>query len=238
MAAKPGGRASGLDEDLKDALRHLHADAATTRMGGRTARVGRAVIDAVLRELSETGYARLRIEDVAERAGVNKTTIYRRWGSKSGLVATALIERHAELNPIPDTGDVWVDTLTMLKEIWESFRAPWVAPIVAEAAAQRNNASAETDDIRVILDQLLASRYRHSKLVFERAIARGQLASHADPELLLEAICGPAYYRGLVVGLPIDDAYLESVVSLALDGLLVTPVPTRKKPARKGKTRP
>ncbi|MCX2963225.1 TetR/AcrR family transcriptional regulator [Gordonia aquimaris] len=211
-----GGLATDGERDLKAALRQFNADAATTRSGGRTARVGEAVIDAALIELSERGYANIRIDDVAARAGVNKTTIYRRWGSKSRLIATALVERHAEMNPIPDTGDVHADALTLLKEIWESLRAPWVAPLIAEATTQRSIGA--TDEVRTVLTELLSSRYRHSKSIFERAIARGELPQSANPELLLEAMCGPVYYRGLVVGLPVDDAYLKSVVQLVLSG--------------------
>ncbi len=66
--------------------------------------MGQAVLDATIAELSEVGYAALRIESVAERAGVNKTTIYRRWGDKAGLVATAFIDRRDEFAPPPAAG--------------------------------------------------------------------------------------------------------------------------------------
>ena len=59
-------------------VEHLRVDAATARPGGRTARVAEAVIDATIAELGDVGYAALRIDAVAERAGVNKSTIYRR----------------------------------------------------------------------------------------------------------------------------------------------------------------
>src|SRR5215204_176225 len=66
------------------------ADTAQARPGGRTARTRAAVLDATVAELAEHGHAALTVEAVAARAGVNKTTLYRRWGGKDGLLADAV----------------------------------------------------------------------------------------------------------------------------------------------------
>ena len=60
------------------------------RPGGRTARTRRAVLEATVAELAAHGYGALTVERVATRAGVHKTTLYRRWGGKQGLVAEAV----------------------------------------------------------------------------------------------------------------------------------------------------
>ena len=60
------------------------------RVGGRSARVVSAVLRMTLEVLGQEGYAGLRVEDVAARAGVNKTTIYRRWPTRADLVVAAL----------------------------------------------------------------------------------------------------------------------------------------------------
>ena len=60
------------------------------RLGGRSARVVESVLHTTLEVLGQQGYAQLRIEDIAARAGVNKTTIYRRWPTRSRLVMAAL----------------------------------------------------------------------------------------------------------------------------------------------------
>ncbi len=60
------------------------------RVGGRSARVVSTVLRTTLEVLGERGYAGLRIEDVAAQAGVNKTTIYRRWPTRADLVIAAL----------------------------------------------------------------------------------------------------------------------------------------------------
>src|SRR5579875_1434180 len=160
------------DDPLAD-VRHLHADAATARPGGRTARVAKAVVQATLDELSEVGYREFRIESVAERAGVNKTTIYRRWGSRERLVGTALIETQGALVPIPDRGEVRADLITLLKEIRRALRTPWIAALIKELTVR----PADGDGLHVVLDRLWAERFRLSGQVVERAIARGELPS-------------------------------------------------------------
>src|SRR5205085_4108016 len=60
------------------------------RVGGRSARVVAAVLQTTLEVLGQAGYNGLRIEDVALQAGVNKTTIYRRWPTRADLVIAAL----------------------------------------------------------------------------------------------------------------------------------------------------
>ena len=74
------------------------------RPGGRSARVRADVIAATLAELGERGYAALSLDSVARRAGVHKTTLYRRWGTREELVLEAMLERAGEHISVPDTG--------------------------------------------------------------------------------------------------------------------------------------
>ena len=76
------------------------ARAPQARVGGRSARVVADVLRVTLELIGEHGFAGLRVEDVAARAGVNKTTIYRRWPTRADLVVAALIELAT-----PPTGD-------------------------------------------------------------------------------------------------------------------------------------
>jgi|Tabmets5t2r1_1033131.scaffolds.fasta_scaffold01595_3 AcrR family transcriptional regulator len=202
-----------VSDHLPEALRALHADAATARPGGRTARIGEAVMAATLDELSEVGYAALRIEAVAARAGVNKTTIYRRWGNKAGLVATALIERQAEAVPAPDTGDLRQDVLTLLTLVRDALKTPWFSILMREVGPRTGQGGGVGD----VLDKLWPERLRSSRVIFERAIARGDLSPDADPDFLIEAMSGPLYFR-LLIDRPLDDDFLEKATDLFLDG--------------------
>src|SRR5579872_1305212 len=88
---------------------------------GRGPKVRAAVLAATLAELADTGYAALTVENIARRAGVHKTTIYRRWTDRESLVADVLGERIAMDFPIPDTGSVQAD----LRLLAQAFVA-WV----------------------------------------------------------------------------------------------------------------
>src|SRR5690242_1375933 len=90
-----------------------HRSTAGIRAGGRSARIVQAVLDATLDALGRTGYGALRVDDVASAAGVNKTTVYRRWPTRADLVVAALGRLAAAPSPA-DTGTLegdLVDTL-------------------------------------------------------------------------------------------------------------------------------
>src|SRR3954469_15131123 len=89
----------------------------TVRPGGRSARVRTAVLEAVEAVLGEQGYAAVTVDGVAERAGVHKTTVYRRWATKEALVADALRERSRVAVPIPDTGTLLGDLTALARSV-------------------------------------------------------------------------------------------------------------------------
>ena len=68
------------------------SDNCTARPGGRTAKVRRAVLDAAIDELIAHGFHGLNMEQVAARAGVGKTTVYRRWRTPAGLTVDLLAD--------------------------------------------------------------------------------------------------------------------------------------------------
>ena len=78
------------------------------RTRGRAARGVERIVGATVAELSRVGYEAMRVEDVAARSGVNKTTIYRRWPTKAEMVASALVEG-TKLRPAIDTGSLRED---------------------------------------------------------------------------------------------------------------------------------
>src|SRR3984885_1261290 len=89
------------------------------RRGGRSARVVAEVLRATAEELARVGYAALRMEDVARAAGVNKTTVYRRWPTKMRLVAEAMRHERERRSVAPDTGSLREDLRVMLTALVE-----------------------------------------------------------------------------------------------------------------------
>src|SRR5438105_12835542 len=102
-----GGGGRGLPGPRRTGERHA-------RTGGRSARVVASILAATVAELARSGYASFRIDEVAARAGVNKTTIYRRWPTKAELVRAALMASD-DPGPPPSTGAVRSDLLALLR---------------------------------------------------------------------------------------------------------------------------
>ena len=90
---------------------------APSRPGGRSARVREAVLAATIDAIADEGFASLTVDDVARRAGVHKTTVYRRWATSEALVLDALLERSAEQVAVPDTGSLVGDLRALLDSV-------------------------------------------------------------------------------------------------------------------------
>jgi AcrR family transcriptional regulator len=177
---------------------------AKPRPGGRSARVRAAVIDAFLAELAERGLGALTMEGVARRAGVNKTTLYRRWGSKEDLALEAMLALGESRVPIPDTGSLRDDLLTVAREIAASLATPESDAIVRAAAAERDPESKLAGAARAFWQV----RFGLLSEIVARAIERGELPKGTDPKPIIEGLLGGIYLRLLVTRQPIDDAHL------------------------------
>jgi AcrR family transcriptional regulator len=182
------------------------------RPGGRSARVVAAVMRATLAELGRVGYARLRVDDVAERSGVNKTTIYRRWPEKADLVCAAL-KTVGGPPDVPDTGHVRSDLIasfTAAMRGWATERGRGLGLVLS---VERADPTVER------LTRSLRERYRVARrAMLARAVARGELPPTADLDLLLVVLTGAVLTRIRQRPGPLDGAWLARVVDFTLAG--------------------
>ena len=162
------------------------------------------MIEAVVAELAERGFADVTMEGIARRAGVNKTTLYRRWGSKEEIVLEAWLELGERRVPIPDTGSLRDDLLTIGREIVASISTPEVAAIVRAIAADTNPKS----KLVVAARRFWKARYSLGMPVVERAIERGEVPAETDPKAVIDGLLGGIYLRLLVTREPLDDGFL------------------------------
>lgn len=172
------------------------------------------MLDATSELLDEVGYDQLSVDDVAARAGVHKTTVYRRWRTKPDLIAAA-VGAQADANvPIPDTGTLLGDMRALADAV--------VTNISSDGGAQRSRsivaASNGSSDLAGNLHAFWAARMAKSAPVVERAIARGELAPDSDPNLIIETLVGPIWLRLLLTGEPIDDDLAQRLAELVTAG--------------------
>ena len=186
-----------------------HATAPIRRPGGRAASVVARVHDAARELLTEVGYEALQLPDVAARAGVNKTTVYRRWPTKRDLVADLLLSLSDHDLPRADTGSLHGDLVALLKDVGELLRTPLMQAMV--------RASLEGTIDQEARQRFWAERMHRSSVIIERAIHRGELPEGADARSILEHAASPIYFRLLITGEPVTDHDIGRFAERAID---------------------
>jgi AcrR family transcriptional regulator len=182
------------------------------RRGGRSARVVEAVLRATVEELGTVGYTALRVEDVAARSRVNKTSIYRRWPSKVELVAAAL-QNHARSFESPNTGRLRDDLLEVGRHMAAKMETPLGRGLARMLQMERGQ-----PELDAVIRELRAEHICARAAIVERAIARGELPASTDPALVAEMVGAPISSRLLHSGVPVDDRFIEAVVDMVLAG--------------------
>ncbi|TXK18733.1 TetR/AcrR family transcriptional regulator [Homoserinibacter sp. GY 40078] len=165
------------------------------------------ILEAALDELVESGYEGMTIDMVAARAKAGKATVYRRWPSKADLVIDAVAcmkRRNLDPDDLPDTGTLRGDLIAMIKPptIRDSERKLALMAGIASMLV-RNPELADTARAA-----LIEPRAAINRVLFQRAIDRGEISSSVDIEQL--SIIGPALaaYRTLVLHQPVDREFL------------------------------
>ncbi|MEU6072796.1 TetR/AcrR family transcriptional regulator [Micromonospora sp. NPDC047074] len=181
------------------------------RPGGRTARIRAQVVDAVRAELAENGYQGLTMEGVAARAGVHRTTVYRRWRDVGGLLVD-VIDAAGEIDwQPPDTGSLRGDLTALNQEILESLvvHPSFAVALMAASFHSEQAAQAQT--------QLWADRYAQCEILVERAIGRGEIpAQHTDAWSLLMVATAPLYHQVVLLRADPDPRLPERAAAAAV----------------------
>jgi AcrR family transcriptional regulator len=182
------------------------------RLGGRSERVVRDVTRATAAELARVGYAELRVEDVAAQAGVNKTTIYRRWPTKADLVAATMQALKGVPEELPDLGAVRLDLLALAREAV-------VRASTCEGQSLHRVITLEIDhpEVASIARALRTDWFAPWEAVLARAVARKELPEHSDADLMIEMIMGPVFSK-LRRREPVEDEFLAAVVNMVVLG--------------------
>ncbi|MBD2437453.1 TetR/AcrR family transcriptional regulator [Nostoc sp. FACHB-110] len=156
----------------------------------RSTHVDQAIIEATLDLLAEIGYQSMSIEAIASRAGVGKTTIYRRYTSKEELVADA-IESLREDVSIPDSGSFWGDMDIVIENAAKIIQSPLGRQTLALIIS---TASSNPQFAQVYWKKYTQPRRDAFAKVMERAKARGEIQADADIDLIIDLVSGSLYY--------------------------------------------
>ena len=177
----------------------------------RSGRTEKAILRAASELVASSGLADMTIEGVADRAGVGKASIYRRWPSKGALAFDAVVDTILSTQPTPDTGSFEGDLLQVARTWIGGARGRrggrTVAGLIAEVQSD--------PDLAAAWRERFVSRIRRERRpIVERAIERGEIPAGSDPEVIMDLFYGPLYHRYLNGHLPLDDAFAKRVARM------------------------
>jgi AcrR family transcriptional regulator len=173
-----------------------------------------AVLNAALTQLAEVGFERLSIPQIAELAGVNKTSIYRRWPGKAELVRDALAVAMNHADEVPDTGELRGDLIALARTV-----ATFTQSRVGTALIRIMLAEGGNPEVRALADNAYREAGKQGPwVVLKRASERGELNRDVDPSLMLFTIAGAIMHRVFVEHREAPDEFLKRIVDLVLYG--------------------
>jgi AcrR family transcriptional regulator len=174
-----------------------------------------AILSAAFALMQESGLSAFSIEGVAARAGVGKTTIYRWWASKGLLAVEAFLVTAEPTIEFPESASTRADILRQMQSLATLYRGP-TGQVVRDmlGAAQHDSAMREAFNAG-----FLEPRRQMARSVFQRGVERGEFLSTISADAAIDALWAPIYYRMLVSGTAIDEAFVNAHADIVLRGL-------------------
>jgi AcrR family transcriptional regulator len=168
-------------------------------------------MQAAIDELTERGYADTTVERVAARAGIAKTTIYRRWRSLDGLLADLMAERAAQQIPVPDEGDLGSDLRALARSVVAGVRQPAIRAALASIVA----AAVQDRAARDVLSRFLDGRVAAMTAIIDRGVLRGELPPGTDAAAVIRTVTALIHYRLFIAGEPATPDVADAAADIA-----------------------
>lgn len=172
----------------------------------------RNILNAAREMVEAEGFDCLTMEGIAARAGVGKTTIYRRWPNKASIILDALFEEGVPSAAFPDTGDARRDIRRQMRRFVRELQGPLGCKLAALLAKGR----LDEEMGKAFRERWIDPRRREAREVIERGVERGEIRRGVDPEVLVDALYGPIYFRLLGEHAPLTPGFADSLVDLVL----------------------
>ncbi len=178
----------------------------------RSGEADAAIATAAVELFAERGFEGVSIEAVAARAGVARSTVYRRYSGKAEMLASALRLLTQEISDVPDTGSLVDDLHAVVTRLDRVILCSSVGRAIPATlvAAERH------DEFARLHRAFVLDKRELSLAVVRRGIARGEVAADTDPEAMIDVVVGPLFYRRLISRGPVDDAWRRALVERAV----------------------
>jgi AcrR family transcriptional regulator len=181
----------------------------------RSDQVDQAILRAASELLAERGLDAMTIEDVAARAGVGKSSIYRRWPTKGTLALDAFLVDFLTQQPPVDTG-VLEDDLREALTLWSNavVGTPTGRALVGLIAESQN----DEDLARGWIERVMTPVRDQHRTMVDRAIQRGEIPAATDVDVIMDLLYGAAYHRLLQGHLRVTPQFIELVARIVAQG--------------------
>lgn len=177
------------------------------RPGGRTAETTCRVNAAVIELLIQDGVQSCTIPAVAARAGVERSTLYRRYSDRWAMIIDVIAAKAEELVSAPNFGSFEKDLSELLRRLAELLDGPLGPAVMMVAAAVKAGATPEN------ADRFWRTRVKQLQPMFDAAIARGELRAGLNPEEAFALAAGPIYFRTFVSRERVDGPFIRRIVA-------------------------
>lgn len=181
------------------------------RPGGRTADVTRRINSAMLELLAEGGLEACTFQNVASRAGIERSTLYRRNPDRWPTIVDAIIELAKQETAAFDTGSFRTDLEATLLNLAKVLESPLGAPLMEVAGALQSGVAPGQ------AERFWESREQQLAPMFDAAIGRGELPADVDRDELFAMAAGPVYFRKYIASKPLTDAWVHRVAAQVCD---------------------
>jgi AcrR family transcriptional regulator len=187
----------------------------------RSERARKAILEAAAELLLARGLSAVSMDAVAERAGVSKATIYRWWPTKETLALDALYNEWAAAPPLPrDTGSLRGDLLSLLRPWARLARSAPYGRVIAALLTESQTDPVFAAEYR---QRFVEPRREQGRVIFHRAIGRGEISAGTKVEVALDLLYGSMYHRLLHGHASLSDTFVRDVVDTVLDGIRPRP---------------
>jgi len=188
--------------------------ASAARVSGRprSPEADQAILRAAVELYAADGFDATTVEAVAARAGVGKATVYRRYPNRVGLIVAAATEVCTGLATPCDTGLVREDLRAIARGMVRTLGDEPTRAMLAEISA----AAARHPELRTAQHSFVASRRAVAADAIRRGIARHELRPDTNVEVMTDLVAAPLYHRAVNLGLPVDQAYADALVTAAV----------------------
>ena len=191
------------------------------RAAGRPRDAGttQSILKAALELGTKLGFDGLTVEGIAARAGVGKSTIYRRWPDVWAIVADAVFADAARIAPVLERATARESFRVSMRLVARSFRGrlgELLRPLIGRAQVDKTLRQA-------LAEHWLSARREISRKIIRRGIASGELRAGLEPDIVLDALYGPLYHRLLLPydgdAVRLSDAYIDALIDTVFGGL-------------------